>query len=422
MSRLPDRPCVRPLQLVVDREAGVLLLHDPQGFTDSCALDLRLAPILFACDGTTPLAELPKVLEANFGQQWSVAAVEAVLEKLDQWLLLDSPRFTTVAAERLAAFRAAPVRPAVHAGVSYASEPDVLRKQLDAILAQASPPPHPADRLVGVVAPHIDLRVGQRAYAPAYRLVQQLAETLPADEPLTFVVFGTSHYGGDGLFLASRKDYATPLGTIGCDRDFLDRLEAQLGFSISADDTSHRQEHSIEFQAIFLRHLFDARAAGPYPVQIVPILCTSLHALYADDPAERERTRTEYETIIQALRTTLAKTPYRTVLLVGGDLAHVGPKFGDDFDAQTRAKALERADSELLAYVAAGDSRAVLEHIAQDADARRVCGFPPLMAYLDTLSAFGPTEGQVLYYEQWQEQPTRSAVTYGVAATWRTEA
>ncbi|OYT72490.1 MAG: hypothetical protein CFK52_04600, partial [Chloracidobacterium sp. CP2_5A] len=155
------------------------------------------------------------------------------------------------------------------------------------------------------------------------------------------------------------------------------------------------------------------------PVRIAPILCTSFHALYAADEGERRAARADYEAFIQALRATLADSPCRAALLVGGDLAHVGPKFGDAFDAQAKASELERADTELLEYVAAGDSQALLAHIARDADARRICGFPPLMAYLDALPAFGPTEGRALHYEQWQERPTRSAVTYGVVATWR---
>ncbi|MCS7078500.1 MAG: AmmeMemoRadiSam system protein B [Chloracidobacterium sp.] len=425
MFGLLDRPRLRPLQLFVDREAGLMLLHDPQGFIEGCALDLHLAPLLLACDGRATLAELPDILAQRFGGRWSARDIRTIIEKLDEWLLLDSPRFAAFAAEHLAAFRAATVRPAVHAGASYPSEPSALRERLETILAHApaAPAGHPPiERLVGVVAPHIDLRVGERAYAPAYRLIQQLAETVPSDEPINFVVLGTSHYGGEGLFIASRKDYDTPLGLLPCDRDFLDRLEARLGFSISADDTAHRREHSIEFQAVFLRHLFDAPSGSARPVRMTPILCTSFHGLYATDQAEREQARADYEMFIQALCTTLTETPYRTVLLVGGDLAHVGPKFGDDFDARTQAQTLERADAELLEHVAAGDSQAVLDHIARDGDARRVCGFPPLMAYLDALAAFGPTEGRVLYYEQWQERPTRSAVTYGAAAAWRKEA
>lgn len=127
---------------------------------------------------------------------------------------------------------------------------------------------------------------------------------------------------------------------------------------------------------------------------MVPILCTSLHELYAADEGCRERAQADYRAFIRALQATLAEQTHRTLLLVGGDLAHVGPKFGDSFDAQTKAAELERVDTELLDYVAAGDSAAVLDHIARDEDARRVCGFPPLMAYLDALAAFGPRKGR----------------------------
>ncbi|MGQ9897052.1 MAG: AmmeMemoRadiSam system protein B [Acidobacteriota bacterium] len=419
---MTELPRLRPLQLFADETAQIIIAHDPQGFIEPVALDIRLAPLLLLCDGQHSLAELPALLLQHFGQRWSDADLASILQRLDEWLLLDTPRFAALAARQLAAFRAATVRPAVHAGISYPDEPETLRQRLDAILAHTPSCPLSASQLqqlVGIVAPHIDLRVGERAYARAYRPIASLAATLPASEPVTFVVLGTSHYGGDGLFIASRKDYATPLGLLPCDRDFLDRLETCLGISISADDTPHRQEHAIEFQAVFLRHIFDRHLEAGQPVRMVPILCTSLHELYAADRGYRENAQAEYWAFIQALQKTLAEQSHRTLLLVGGDLAHVGPKFGDDFDAQTKVAELERADTMLLDYVAAGDSAALLDHIAYDKDARRVCGFPPLMAYLDALPAFGPTTGQVLHYEQWQERPTRSAVTYGAAAAWR---
>lgn len=419
---MTEFPRLRPLQLFADETAQIIIVHDPQGFTEPIGLDIRLAPLLLLCDGQHSRAELPALLLHRFGQRWSADEVADIIQRLDEWFLLDSPHFADLAARQMAAFRAAPVRPAAHAGISYPDEPEALRQRLDAILAHTAACPLGADQLqqlVGVVAPHIDLRVGERAYAPAYRLIERLAATLPAGEPVTFVVLGTAHYGGDGLFVASRKDYATPLGPLPCDRDFLDRLETRLGTDISADDTPHRQEHAIEFQAVFLRHIFDQHREAGRTVRMVPILCTSLHELYAADEDCRARAQAEYQAFIQAFQATLAEQPHRTLLLVGGDLAHVGPKFGDHFDAQTKAAELERADTELLSYVAAGNSAAVLDHIAGDEDARRVCGFPPLMAYLDALSAFGPTVGQVLHYEQWQERPTRSAVTYGAAATWR---
>ncbi|OYT69520.1 MAG: AmmeMemoRadiSam system protein B, partial [Chloracidobacterium sp. CP2_5A] len=259
MFSLPERPRLRPLQLFADEAAGLIVIHDPQDFIEDFGLDLRLAPLLLACDGQNTLDDLPGALAQQFRQPWSPEEVTAIVAQLDEWLLLDSPRFAALAARRIAEFRSAPIRPAACAGSSYPAEPDALRRRLDEILGQSKTPAIAAEciaELVGVVAPHIDLRVGERAYAPAYRLIERFAASLPSREPVTFVVLGTSHYGGDGLFIASRKAYATPCGALACDLDFLDRLEARLGYSISADDRAHRQEHSIEFQAVFLRHIF----------------------------------------------------------------------------------------------------------------------------------------------------------------------
>ncbi|MBX7218784.1 MAG: AmmeMemoRadiSam system protein B [Blastocatellia bacterium] len=415
---LPARPRLRHLNVIPVELNGerLIAIQDPQQFTEPIAVSEALGVILLLCDGLHTPQAIHQLLVSRLGAKISLPEVLALLEKLDEWLLLDSDRFAAHSRRIKQEFISAPVRPGVHAGASYPAEPKALQARLDEILAAAPETEIPEKKLVGLIAPHIDLRVGGRAYAPAYRTLHQgLTERLETGQPLTVIILGTSHYGGEGLFIGSRKDFETPLGRIGCDTEFLDRLETRLGNSISADDTAHRQEHSIEFQVVFLQHLFGPQIAAGQ-LKIVPLLVTSFQALLDENFPQKKADERAYQAFVAALRTTLTDPASgQTCLLVGGDLAHIGRKFGDPFDAVEMLDQVAKADAELLEVVCTGNASALLAHIARDQDARKVCGFPPMLTLLDVLDTFGNCEGRMLHYEQWHEEATSSAVTY---ASW----
>lgn len=405
---LPARPRLRRLNMFPVEGEDVIAVHDPQDFIEPFGFSAQLVPILMYCDGRHTPEAMRDAIARETGARLATEDILRVLEMMDEWLLFDSPRFVAVREARDRAFIESDIREAAHAGGSYPAHSEDLKKRLDHILSLADDPVRDVSDLVGIIAPHIDLRVGERAYAPVYRAVKSFAAQLDDDAPVTFVILGTSHYGTGDLFLPSRKDYVTPLGRMRCDREFLDRLEKELGRPFQADDTAHRPEHSIEFQVLFLQHLFGEKASDGR-VKFAPILCTSFHPLF-DRDAE---TRAEYDAFVEALRKTVSGSETRTVLLVGGDLAHVGRKFGDPFDAESVLEAVDASDRELLDIVCRRDSTGLYAHIAADRDARNVCGFPPMLAMLDTLDVYGAPVGEIVHYEQWNEVETRSAVTYG---------
>ena len=139
-----------------------------------------------------------------------------------------------------------------------------------------------------------------------------------------FVILGTSHYAGRTLFAATRKDFATPLGTVTTDRAFLDRLAARLAEDLYADEPLHRIEHAVEFQVVMLRHVLGAERS----FSVVPILVSSFHEmiLHGRAPADDPRVAG----FVAALRATLADDERPTLVIAGVDFAHVGAKFGDE--------------------------------------------------------------------------------------------
>ena len=99
------------------------------------------------------------------------------------------------------------------------------------------------------MAPHIDLRIGEEGYRKAYNIVRNL-------NPELIIILGTGHSMLEGLFSLTEKDFDTPLGPVKTDKKGV-RALAQAGKDLLAgDDYVHRSEHSIEFQTIFVKHLF----------------------------------------------------------------------------------------------------------------------------------------------------------------------
>ena len=64
---------------------------------------------------------------------------------------------------------------------------------------------------------------------------------------------GTCHEPLPNYFALSRKDFETPLGLLSADNDFIDDLVSRSDLDLFADELSHRREHTIEFQTLFLK-------------------------------------------------------------------------------------------------------------------------------------------------------------------------
>src|SRR5262249_39163833 len=126
-----------------------------------------------------------------------------------------------------------------------------------------------AGELAGVAAPHVSPEGGIACYAAAYK-------ALPPDlGDRTFVILGTSHYGEPDRFGLARKPFTTPLGVARTDTRLVDHLARTADGAVHVEDYCHAVEHSVEFQVVFLQHLY-----GP-DVRIVPVLCGA----FVDGPA-----------------------------------------------------------------------------------------------------------------------------------------
>lgn len=392
-------------------EGGLALcLRDPSGLADGIAvLPPLAATVLSLCDGRRTADDVVVALELQTGYRIPTRHVEQLVEQLDEALFLDSPRFHQHRQALLENFRAASVRPAWHAGRSYPASPTELDAFLSSFAATARASgmagapgtagapgaPDAATHIAadgrlpaGIIAPHIDFSRGGPMYAAAYAPLASAGE-----RPDLVVVFGTDHNGLEHPFTLTRKSYDTPLGGVETDVDVVNALVHALGEGagdeLFADEFHHRSEHSIEFQALWLRWAFRERTPP-----MVPVLCGSLHR-HVDDgssPSGDARIRAFFDALARVT------TGRRVLVVAGADLAHVGPRFGDDPMGPAEYRVVEEADRRALDACGRGDADAFFRAVASERDRFRVCGLSAIYA---TLAYLGPgRRGRLLGYAQ----------------------
>lgn len=397
--------------MVVD-EPGfgrALLLRDVEGIAPgSMLVPLRLAPVVAAFDGRRTTGEIARDLAARSEGAFDEAVVERLADELDAAYLLESPRFQARRRAAIARFAAAPVRRPAHAGSAYHAEPAALARFIEEhCLARAPDPPGANGPLVGLCAPHMDLWRAAAGYGHAYRA---LARALPAGAD-TFVLLGTSHAAMRRPFAVCEKAFETPLGALEPDRKAIGELAESARFDVRADEYLHKQEHSLEFQVVFLRH-----ALGDRPARIVPILCGLGEAqARRRDPALDP----EAESFIAALASLVARQSGRVVVVAGADLAHVGPRFGDPAPPDEAARdAIRGRDMDSIGRAVERDAAGFFEHVSEDLETRRVCGLAPIYTMLRVLPS--GARGEVLHYAQCVDPNEGSVVTHASLGFYQT--
>lgn len=359
---------------------------------------LPLTPPEFLClefmNGENSLREIQAAAVARMGGLlMPLERVQRLVQRLDEHLLLDTPRFRQVVDS--------PIRPPRCIG-AYEGDPDALRNQLADLFLRPGGPGLPAepspDGLVGALLPHMDYRRGNATYAWGFK---EVFEKSPA---ALFVIVGTSHYSGF-RFTLTRKDFRTPLGVVPTDQDFIDRLLKHYSDGLFADEwQAHFPEHSIELEVVLLQWLYEGRK----PIRIVPLVVGSFHdaLLEGSSPTRKQ----DIAGLIEALGRAAAETPEPICWIISGDLAHIGPKFGaaepvtDGWLDHSR-----RRDLELLQSLEKADAGDFFRRIAQEKDQRNICGLSPAFT---VLTAASPARGKVLHYQQFVHPQRTESVSF----------
>jgi MEMO1 family protein len=322
------------------------------------------------CDGEHTLRDIQAETMSLFGRRFiPLAQIEEFVEQLEEILFLDTPAFRALVE--------GPVRPPSCIGC-YEEDPVALRRQFRDFFTHPKGPGlprevRPSGRLQAALLPHIDYARGGVTYAWGFKeVVEQTNASL-------FVIIGTSHLSPN-RFTLTRKAFQTPLVTTPTDQGFLDRLEKHYGDGLYDDEWgAHLPEWSIELEVVFLQYLYE----GKRPIRIVPLVVGSFHdAVHSGkDPTQCE----DIARMIEALRHTVAETPEPICTIISGDLAHIGPKFDDDDLPQAFLDRSRTQDQKLMQSAEAADASGYFRVIAEEGDARRICGLPPTYLALEAL-------------------------------------
>lgn len=354
-------------------------------------------------DGQHSIVDVQAEFMRQFGELLYREKIEALLVQLEDHFLLESDRFRGAERKLVEDFQKAPYRPLALAGESYEMDPAKLLGSIRDSLLNFDGDDSPRvverlERLVAVIAPHIDYSRGMSCYARAHRAIQN------GSNANLVLILGTAHAPIQHPYTVTRKDFETPWGLVETDREFLDELQGLCAYHLLEDEFVHKGEHSIELQLIFLRALWNKEQ----PFEIIPVLCGSFHEAIAQNKSPSEIA--EIENFIQALRQIIANRKERVLVLASADLAHVGIRFGDT-EAPTRftLETLKEEDRRLLEFAEGIDAEGFYEVLQREKDRRRICGLSSIYTLLRIVDA---RQGKMLQYGQAMDAGSQSVVTF----------
>lgn len=399
-----DRPALRPFLAAAQdgNDPRYVFVWDRLGLGRS-TVRMTLAEFTWVqlLDGRRTLDDIQAEASVRLpGQRVTLAAFRAVVEKLDGALFLNGPRFQ----ERVAG----PVREPTCIGC-YEGEPEALRRQVRSLFTGMRGPGLPGSAagsggLRAALLPHIDYHRGGVSYAWGFK------EVFERTEAELFVIIGTSHYSPQ-RFTLTRKNFKTPLGIVATDQQYVDRLVAHYGDGLFDDPLAHLPEHSIELEVVFLQFLYEHKR----PIRIVPLLVGPFQDCV--ESGQTPQARADIGRMVRALAEVEKETAEPICYIISGDLAHIGPKFGDAEPVATAALVHSRAqDRALVEDLEKGNIDAYFQTIAAEGDARRICGLPPTYTLLQ---AIHPGSGKLLDYDQYVHPRGHESVSFASMAFYR---
>ncbi len=405
---MPDyRPKLRPIDIVPLQTQGrqAYLLRDPERLSPhEVVVPADVIYLISQFDGTHTVREAQVSYVRRFGTLLTTDKIADLLRRLDEAVLLDTERFREFRAKVEADFRARPTRAAAHAGQSYEEGAGAFVTAWEPRLAAASIPEDFAldEHRPALIVPHYDMNAAADSYAAAYALLGR------GERPQVVVILGIGHAAGEAPFVLTRKPFETPFGALETDRDLIDKLAQGAPFDLFAEDALHRNEHSVEFQAVLLHFLYREGE----PPAIVPMLCGGYHRAEGGfaDPAQPGRVAE----FLELLRETLSGDGRRIAVIASADLSHIGARFGQPPPlTQAHLQLARRHDTALLERAQAGDPDGLYQALSAEQDRFNVCGFPAMYALLHALPI---TEGRLLNYRQAADPQAQSCVSFASVA------
>jgi AmmeMemoRadiSam system protein B len=389
-------------ELVDQEDEQQVILYDPNGYArQPIQIPFSIVPLLQMLDGTFKKSDIENVLkDANSDDIAEIIEpIFNLIYYLDHLGFLETENYYNLKSE-LDEYLHSPIRKPVCAGNTYSDNPEHLQSQIKAILNSRKPDDIKPEA-DSIIVPHIDFRVGLGAlktYAAAYHAIKD-------KNPELVVIFGTSHYASSDYFMFTEKDFETPFGVVETDKDIINQLKTFSNGNIRFDELAHKNEHSIELQLVFLQYLFGDK------FKILPILVGSFHNFVQTDTLPKDDEH--FQELIRKVKDVVIQSGKKTVYIASVDFAHIGRKFGDDFDAAPELEILREEDKMLINHLVNFEADEFFKTVAKNNDRRKICGLSPIYSVLQ-MNKF--RESKFLEYNQWDETETKSAVSFASIA------
>jgi len=400
-----DYPKLRYVEAFpVETEGQKLIcLRDPQNLSGKILFVSSEALFIISLfDGRHSILDIQEAFMRRFGALIFRDEIQGLINQLDEALMLDSENYRNFKKRLEEEFKNSRVRESSHAGLSYPREASELKNWLDGFFEKAeetNPSKLDNGKITGVISPHIDFRRGGRSYALAYR------ELINSCDPDVFIIFGTSHYAEvENPFILTKKNFRTPFGGAETDTEIVEELVKSCNWDPFEGEIFHRQEHSIEFQVVFLQYLFGKKKR----FRIVPILCNSFFRMIQNGDSPRDYDGVS--TFLGKIREIVSGLGDKAFIVAGADLAHVGLKFGDPEPVkESTLRWIRERDLVSLSFTEQINAGGFFRSVAEEKDKRKICGLSPIYALLDTVKA---EKGKLLDYDQALEPDTGSVVSF----------
>ncbi|MBP7795770.1 MAG: AmmeMemoRadiSam system protein B [Elusimicrobiales bacterium] len=373
------------------KQMSLIVLRDKEGITNkNLAMPAELLLILQMFDGSNSIKEI----QSNIMKQTNVLLPESELihlaEELDNALFLENEKTAAVRISLIDDFKKATTRKPCHCGISYPDNTLELTSFISGLYKIEKDISITPNTLSGAISPHIDFRRGGRVYSSTYSKLHQLSK------PDTIIALGTSHRGGNSPFIMTRKNYETPYGEIETDKDLYQKFKDILWYEPDEEEYYHKNEHSLEFQAIWIKYIWRENTPKWLPV------LTSRFERFATDitPSKIDSIEKMFKSI-ERLVSEISKDK-KILIIAGADLSHVGPRFGDDINITPQLKSdIEKKDREKIEYILKLDYDGFYSAVMKDKNSTRICGLSPIYSSLRLVKAIKPeSKPELLDYAQ----------------------
>lgn len=380
-----------------DPDRPGLYIRDPYHYSDATLLvPPPLVQVLECFDGQQSTLDLRSELVRITGEIQVGEIEKHLFDSLNDAGFLENDTYRELKAKREAEFAQELTREPIFAGAAYPKNRLALSELMTARVGRAGG----NAGTIAIAAPHASPDGGWDTYRAAYQALPSREEA----QDRTFIVLGTSHYGAPDRFGLTRKNFLTPFGEALTNTALVGEIERAAPGSIRMEDYCHAVEHSIEFQVVFLQHVY-----GPQ-VRILPILCGPfVKSIYEGGLPEQNPNVSRF---FDALSNMGAREGKNLFWLLGIDMAHIGGRYGDPIRATANSGEMltvEQRDRARIEQIAAGDLRQYWSLVQEGHDDLKWCGSSPLYTFMRVMPGL---RGELLHYHQWQIDPN-SVVSFG---------